>query len=237
MTQTTQQDREPKEQRFVGMPKKITKLIEGESDRGTILILAAYLEEILGLIVNAACVSDDDGDKILEFRGPAGGFELKTQLCKALALIHPEEANGLQAVRKVRNAAAHFDTKRGFDVLFDSQPTADQVANLAESQNLRMLSREPKAVRELFVVSVRLLANKLYWRLLDVERPQPVVTLKQTANEIRDRLKDTEIGKKIAEIEAEARSGNPEAMYELIKAMSEAITEHLAAGGAPRKTE
>jgi hypothetical protein len=33
------------------MPKELTSLLEAESDRGAILILATYLEEILGCFV------------------------------------------------------------------------------------------------------------------------------------------------------------------------------------------
>ena len=124
---TKKQQRQPKERQFIGMPAKITAILENESDRGVILVLAAYLEEVLGLIVRAACVTDEDADKILKFRALAGGFDLKIQLCKAFALIHPVEVKGLQAVRKIRNCAAHFDDKRGLDVLFDSDSTIDQV--------------------------------------------------------------------------------------------------------------
>ena len=214
---------------FVGMPTKITAILAGESDRGTILVLAAYLEELLGFIVRAACVSDADADKILEFRGPAGGFDLKIQLCKALGLIHSEEVQGLQAVRKIRNSAAHFDTKRGFDVLFDTESTIAHVANLAESQNIKVNSREPDVIRDAFVMCVRLLATKLYSRGLPIQRPPVPQTMKEIANDIREKMKDTDEGKMIAAIEQEAHDGNPEMLFELMKAMGKAISDAVAA--------
>jgi hypothetical protein len=227
MTQSTPGREVLNIKRFVGMPKRITKLVEDESDRGAILILAAYLEEILGLIVSGACVSQEEGDKILEFRGPAGGFDLKIQLCKALALIHPVEVQGLDAVRKIRNCAAHFDSKRGFDVLFDSQSTIDNVANLAKSQNLQLTSREPAYVREVFIVCVRLLATKLYFRFANVQRPQPLPTVKETANEYRERMKGTERGTAIAKMEAEIMAGNFEIAADYFQNMVESLSDHI----------
>jgi hypothetical protein len=226
MGQSAQQVRKSKTEQLIGMPKQITKLVEAESDRGAILILAAYLEEILAAIITGACVSDEEGEKILEFRGPAGGFDLKIQLCKAFALIHPIEVQGLEAVRKIRNCAAHFDQKRGFDVLFDSEQTIDLVANLLKSQNAKMSSREPIAVRTMFVVCVRLLATKLYWRGLTVNRPTPLRTVKETANEVRERSKGTKLGKAISDLDAEAKAGNIEFMGEVMKAMHKAISDH-----------
>jgi hypothetical protein len=70
MTDETGKEGRPGIAGFLGMPKKVTALVDNESDRGAILILAAYLEEILGLIVNAMCLSDEEGARIQEHRGP-----------------------------------------------------------------------------------------------------------------------------------------------------------------------
>lgn len=213
----------PKEHKFQGMPAKITAILEKESDRGAILVLAAYLEEVLGLIVRAACVTDEDADKILEFRAPAGGFDLKIQLCKATALIHSAEVDGLQAVRRIRNAAAHFDKDHGFDTLFDSDSTISLVENVAKSQNVKMESRAPKDVRTLFILCVRLLAAKLYVRLLETERPKRPSTVKEMANGIREQMKNTDWGRKLAAAEADAQKSDPEKLYQYIKSTGEIL--------------
>jgi hypothetical protein len=227
MTDETGKEGRPGIAGFLGMPKKVTALVDNESDRGAILILAAYLEEILGLIVNAMCLSDEEGARIQEHRGPAGGFDLKIQLCSALGWIHSSEAKGLQSVRKIRNNAAHFDNKRGFDVLFDSDQTIAHVENLAASQNLVLESRAPADVRHVFTGSVRLLACKLYVRVCEATRPAPPKSLKQKANEFREKHKDTEMGKALARIERDAKEGDPEALFELMKGLGEAIKGHL----------
>lgn len=197
---------------LIGQPAEITKIFKSESDRGAILILAAYIEEVLGCLIATSCINAEAADDILEFRGPAGGFDLKVRLCYAFGIIHESEKKGLDALRRIRNAAAHFDRKRGFDVLFDNEQTQALVSNLAQTQNIESNSKETKAVRELFFLSVRLLASKLYMRGTEVLTPTPPLILKEKANEVREKLKDTEIGKFMEQIEKEALSGNLEPM-------------------------
>src|SRR6185503_16772110 len=91
---------------LAGLPKEITRLLEKESDRGAILILAAYLEEILGEIVRGACVADDLADQLLDPRRPAGDFDSRILVCSAFALVHPEEVKALRLVQRIRNRAA-----------------------------------------------------------------------------------------------------------------------------------
>jgi len=150
---------------FFGMPKEITKILATESDRGIILILAAYLEELLGLIIKESCISDKEADKLLEFGGSAGDFGSKRLLCTSLGLIHNEESAALKLVQNIRNRAAHFDKKgRGFKVLFDSNQTIDQVEALAEKMNVKLLSRKQEDVRFCFIIVSRFLTTKLYAR-------------------------------------------------------------------------
>lgn len=85
---------------FLGLAKKVTELVEKESDRGAILILAAYLEEILGLLVRAICVSDKLGQKLTELNKPAGDFDSKIILCVSLGLISEDEGRALRFVQK-----------------------------------------------------------------------------------------------------------------------------------------
>src|SRR5438105_15566950 len=99
-----------------GMPRRITALLESESARGGILIVGAYLEELLSELIRAASVSEKSAEKLMEFRGPAGDFNSKILLCASFGLIHESEAKALHAVRRIRNQAAHFDRKgKGFD--------------------------------------------------------------------------------------------------------------------------
>lgn len=212
---------------LIGQPKEITKIFDSESDRGAVLILAAYLEEVLGCLIASSCISETAADDILEFRGPAGGFDLKIRLCYALGIIHESEKIGLDAIRRIRNAAAHFDRKRGFDVLFDTEQTQELVSNLSQTQNLESKSNEPKVIRELFFISSRLLGTKLYMRGVDIVTPTPPLTLKEKANEIREQMKDTQEGKIIEQMEKEALEGNPEKMFDFIEKLGNFIKAQL----------
>lgn len=206
---------------FASMPEEISRLLESESDRGAVLILGAYIEELLGLIIRAKCVSDADADQLLQLHSPAGDFDSRILLCKAFALIHPDEASALRAVQKIRNSAAHFDRKgRGFDTLFDSQATVDQVANLCKCLNLNpnLKSREPKVIRESFILSARILASRMWVRLCEVykaDTPKPASTFEDIASESRQNLKDTLLGKIILGIEEKSESDSLDCMIEL----------------------
>ena len=208
---------------LVGQPKEITKIFEAESDRGAVLILAAYLEEVIGCLIATSCISEAAANDILEFRGPAGGFDLKVRLCYALGIIHESEKRGLDAIRRIRNAAAHFDRKHGFNVLFDSTQTQSLVFNLARTQNIESKSNEPEKVRALFFIASRMLGTKLYMRGIEIVTPKPPLTLKEKVDEFKERQKDTETGRMIELLENEALSGNPEPLFDLMKKMGEFI--------------
>ena len=149
-------------------------------------------------------------------------------LYTALALIHPQEEAALRTIQNIRNRAAHFDRKgRGFDVLFDSQQTADQVDHLAKVLNCELESRDLEAVRSTFIVSARLLASKVLIRLLDVRRPSPLRTIKEVANEIRE-TSDSPAIQMFREAEEEAREGRPERLREMMQTIPKAICDALS---------
>ncbi|HBG28352.1 MAG: hypothetical protein A2Y10_08770 [Planctomycetes bacterium GWF2_41_51] len=209
---------------FQGMPKEITKLLKSESDRGCILILTAYLEEILGLIVRGACVSDDDAEMLLQLRCPGGDFNSKILLCSAFGLIHHEEAQALKCIQRIRNKAAHFDRKgQGFQVLFDSSETIDQVANFAKAMNIKLLSHDIGKVRSCFIALARLLATKLYLRLAEVRPRTAPKTVKEIANEVRNIMVNTPLEKCLKKTEIEAGKGNLQPMRKLLSEMEDAI--------------
>jgi hypothetical protein len=213
-----------------GMPARITKLVEGESDRGVILILAAYLDELLADLLRTACVSPEVAEDILDVRRPAGDFESRISLCLAFGLIHPTEATALQAVRKIRNSAAHFDKKgRGFDVLFDSDSTIDQVGNLLNAVNLALQSREAKSVKGMFVVSCRLLATRIMLRGVLTRRAEVPQTIKEGADQARARAQGTPAGKRIAAIDELTRSSDLDRIIEFLKAQAAELQSKLQA--------
>lgn len=212
------------EEEFLGMAKKVSELVKSESDRGAILILAAYLEEILALLVRAICVSDRHGQKLTELNKPAGDFDSKIVFCVSLGLISEDEEKALRYVQKIRNRAAHFDKKgRGFDVLFNSDPTIDQVSELVKIYQSKIASRESDVVKAAFVKSCRLLATKLYIRLAKITRMPMALSSKDEAAKILERMQGTDFGEYLATMRKEASEGNTEKLLELIDAFQSAI--------------
>lgn len=222
-------DEIPAEAALRGMPKKVTHLLSKESERGVLLIAGAYLEEILSYLIRASSVDDDQGRKLLEYRAPAGDFSSKIMLCHAFGILSDDEAAGLNCVRKIRNSAAHFDQKgRGFDVLFDSETTVQQVKRFRELLNLDMPSKEPEEVRSDFIVAVRFLATRLLLRLFEARRPPRAMSNREIADAARERLKDTRVGKLFADAENAAQKGNPEMLFEILQSLGDVISEHDA---------
>ena len=215
--------------RFLDMPKKVTELIENESDRGTILILSAYLEEILGLLLQSICVTEQHGDKLIQLNSPAGDFNSKRTLCTALGLISKDEDKALNIIQNIRNKAAHFDRKgRGFDVLFDSEPTINQISELTKLSNARLRSREPSMVREQFSTNCRLLASKLYLRLLTIQRMVEPKSNKEEAAMILRKLEGTDIGNALKEMRNDAKEGKMDKLNEMIEAIGLTIEQEKA---------
>lgn len=217
-----------------GVPAQITKLVESESDRGAILILGAYIDELLADLIRTSCVSDAAGEALLEFRRPAGDFSSRIDLCAAFGLIHSSEQKALHILRRIRNAAAHFDNKgRGFDVLFDSDTTIAQVEELAKAVNLSLSSKEPKAVRSLFVICCRFVATRVMFRGLETARPVEPPTMKEIANAARAHHKGTPTGERMQELEDAIRRGDFEPLQAMLKAAVAKMSEKLATDTQP----
>lgn len=209
---------------FLGLSKKVTELVKSESDRGAILILAAYLEEILGLLVRAVCISDKHGQNLTELNKPAGNFDSKIIFCVSLGLISEDEEKALRFVQKIRNRAAHFDKRgRGFDVLFDSNSTVDQVAEFVKLFQSKLISRKPEKVKWAFVLSCRLLSSKLYVRLAKVSRMQKPCSSSEESANFLEKIKDTEVGKYLATMKQEASEGELEKLNKVLNSFQEII--------------
>lgn len=219
---------------FAGMPGKLTRLLDGESDRGAILIVGAYLDEILGLIIRSATVSDGLGAALLEHRQPAGDFSARITLCEAFGLIHADEARALNLIRRIRNDAAHFDSNgRGFDVLFDSERTSGRVRELWTCLNMSHPPTKPEGARDYFIIASRLLATRLYFRGTETRRAPTLLTLKETAARIRESLLSGPDKARVEQLDKLIEEGDIDSLALLAKEMASQMESRVRALRSP----
>lgn len=79
------------------------------TERGTVLVWASILDEMLTKLLKSFLVPLDKGklDEIFEPDGPLSTFSAKIKIAFAVGLITKEEADCLNSVRKIRNDFAH----------------------------------------------------------------------------------------------------------------------------------
>lgn len=98
-----------------------------ETDRGSALVAASYLDEALKKIVEAFLIESKVSDEMTKgFNAPIGTFSNRINMSFALGLISEEELNILNTVRKIRNDFGH----KWKDLDFNTQPISDRVKSL-----------------------------------------------------------------------------------------------------------
>lgn len=94
--------------------------IRGESDRGSVLVAAAFLDEALELLLRSqmqeeASIVKSSVQPLFTGIGPLKSFWAKTELARALGLIADYEYEDLTSVRTLRNHFAHSYIHASFD--------------------------------------------------------------------------------------------------------------------------
>ena len=121
-----------------------------ESDRGCVLIAAAYLDDALESLLrtyfsqDAACVKNAV-DPMFDGLAPLSSFSAKTKLAFALRLIDSGVFDNLELVRKIRNKFAH-----SFEgVALTSQQIRDWIRSLKLTAPAKdRVKAKPAAVQE-----------------------------------------------------------------------------------------
>ena len=84
-----------------------TKDLPKESERGQVLIVSAFLEDMLEQALRALLPEHAATTSLLKRDGPISSFGAKTWLARSLGLINDGEYSNLETVRKIRNKFAH----------------------------------------------------------------------------------------------------------------------------------
>ncbi|AUC15844.1 hypothetical protein BTO06_12090 [Tenacibaculum sp. SZ-18] len=87
---------------------KFFSTIQGESDRGTVLLVASILDEWLFEILKSYLIQDKVSEDLLSgFAAPLGTFSSRIKACYSLSLIEKEEFDLIEVIRKIRNEFGH----------------------------------------------------------------------------------------------------------------------------------
>lgn len=156
----------------------VFEVIEKESDRGAVLVVGAWLDELLGALLATKLVDHAATLKDL-FGGPSaplGSFSARINMAHGLGLIAEDEWNSLHKMRGVRNAAAHFDKKadgRGFVIDFDDEKLTAKVMaiDLLAPRIKDSVKNAPKPSRWLFNIAGAVLVGRLMARLKEKTQP------------------------------------------------------------------
>ncbi len=111
----------------MAMDQKTFELFE-ESDRGSVIVAAALLEDDLYGLIKAVTqknrLSRRHSDEMFDLNGPASSFSSKCLICYAFGLISKEIFEDLTQIRRLRNKFAHSS----HPIDFLSPEIEDQIA-------------------------------------------------------------------------------------------------------------
>ncbi len=111
-----------------GSYEVLDKEFAGASDRAAAVVAAAFLDELLNTLLQAAMVDGSfKQSELFQPAQPLGSFMAKVRLSMALGLIDESEKRRLALVAKIRNEFAHATA----DLSFTTHAIADRCRELA----------------------------------------------------------------------------------------------------------
>ena len=97
------------------------KTLSLETDRGCVMMAAAYIDDQLGELLKAYLIDDKKVVKLMfDFNGPFGTFSSRNDGAYALGLLPGNVHRDIHLLRKIRNDFAHVSTP----ITFDDEPIA-----------------------------------------------------------------------------------------------------------------
>lgn len=103
---------------------KMAESVEGETDRGAVIILATVIEDVLAEQIRGKMgwLSADERSRLFGPDGPLGTFSALIRMAHALGVIDRDLMRACDIVREMRNACAHSRKPISFqdDVLWDA---------------------------------------------------------------------------------------------------------------------
>lgn len=144
--------------------ERMSRAVQGESERGSVLINATILDELLRQSIESHLVQHPDVKKFTQgFNAPIGSFHSRILLSFAIGLIPEDQYKQLELMRKIRNVFAH-----NVDASFKLQSVLSHCDLLSQSP---VFAAMPNAIpQEVFLISAALLMVVIESRLPEASR-------------------------------------------------------------------
>jgi DNA-binding MltR family transcriptional regulator len=143
------------EQTEVRQMLELSNDFQEESDRAFAVLVAAYLDELLGELIAAAMKTDSDEVAKLLYRsghGPLGSFSARINTAYCLGVVDDNQQRDLNLIRKVRNKFAHEISNISFE--------RDDIASQCREMKGAKQGGQPTSAREQFgKTSLRLIVD------------------------------------------------------------------------------
>lgn len=138
--------------------------LEGESDRASAILSAAFLDHELGVLLRRFLRNSKVSDELFSGTNPLATFSSRIKLAYCLNLIDDRVFRDLDLIRRIRNDFAHLREPKRF--------TDQDVANRCRELTLPKIARDPADPRERFetAVKVALGAISAYQTLAHAEK-------------------------------------------------------------------
>jgi len=147
-------------QEFIDFRKMFSK----ESDRGSALMSAAFIDDKLGQLIEHNMVDNKKArESIFDNSGALGTFSGKINIAYLMGLIPKNINDDIQLIRKIRNDFAHNASSITFDTNY--------IASRCYSLNLHALTKK-EGPRAIFGSTVTSILSYINGRLKDSKRPQ-----------------------------------------------------------------
>ncbi len=153
--------------------------MKNEKDLPLILVAASYIDACLASILKRKLRTSSVSDQLIDIKGPIGSFSARADLCYALELIPKALYQDLLVIAQLRNEVAHYHLELSF-----GEPSISKLCNkLTYVSTLKNgNTEEPLANREwlegernIFIISVTLISQKLLLIGLGIKRKQDAV--------------------------------------------------------------
>lgn len=123
----------------VSLADNFVKEFSSETDRGTALVIGAYLDDLLAGMLRKHFVNDPTVvEDLLGVDRPLGTFSSRIKLSYCLGLIRRDQWKDLDIFRKIRNACGHTH----LTVSFDKSPIKDLCRNLQQLKHMEKLRQQ-----------------------------------------------------------------------------------------------